>query len=246
MPTALITGGTHGLGLAAAGRLKKAGFTVAAAARRRPENFEYDFIEADFSLPGAAEKVAAEVERRYGSLDLLLNNAGIGVYAAWEELKEEDLRKLFEVDFFAPVDLTRKLLPLLRKGTKPVVINISSVAGLIPVACMGPYSAVKAAVRMFSESLRIELAGEGIDVVTVCPGRIDTGFSRRALGGREVPETPGRKSVSLEAYGEFICRVWRSRPNRAVFPYWYCFAVWFITRFPGFYGKMSRKVWKLK
>ncbi len=245
MPTAFITGGTHGLGLAAAARLKKAGFTVVAAARRKPENFEYDFIEADFSLPETPGKVAAELERRYGKIDLLLNNAGIGVYAAWEELAETDLRRIFEVDFFSAVELTRRLLPLLRKGENPMIINISSVAGLIPVACMGPYSAVKAAMRMFSESLRIELAGENIAVTTICPGRIDTGFSKRALGGRAVPETPGRKSVSLEGYGEFIYRIWRKRPNRVVFPVWYMPAVWFAWHFAGIYGRISRKVWKL-
>ncbi len=242
---ALITGGTHGLGLAMAEKFGSAGFKVILCARKLPDelNGRFDFLSADLSVPGEAVRLAAAVREQYGRLDVLINNVGIGVYAKWDELETAELRKLFEVDFFASAELSGELLPLL-KESRGCMINISSMAGKLPVCCMGPYSAVKAALFMFSETLRMENAGE-INVITVCPGRIDTGFSKRAIGGRKVPETPGNKSATPEKLAEKVYRTYRRGGRSVVYPAWYGAAVWFARLFPGLYSRISRRVWEL-
>ena len=191
--TALVTGSSSGLGLAVAQELKKRNYRVIGLGRKKPENVsEEDFICCDLSKPEALDTLSTELHRRTGRLDLLVNNAGFGGYATWEELPPEELRRMFEVDFFAPVRLAQILLPELSK-TQGAIINISSVAALAPVPCMGAYSAVKAALLSFSQTLRAEASLQNVRVVTICPGRISTGFSSRAITLRACPETPGNK-----------------------------------------------------
>ena len=132
----------------------------------------------------------------------------------------------------------------MRKAEKAAVINISSVAGLMPVAFMGAYSAAKGALLMFSESLRTELKPEGIMVSTICPGRIPTDFSSRAVNNMPVPKTPGQKSVSHDAYGEMIYRVYRKRKRRVIFPCWYHLVIGINRLFPAISENFSLKIWK--
>ncbi len=242
---ALITGVSSGLGRAMAERFRAAGFLVAGICRSEPpEGAADDFIPCDLADRDSRENAVKLIMQKYGRADVLINNAGIGSYAGWEELSEPDLRKIMEIDFFAPVLFTGLLLELLRKsgGT---VINISSVASYMPVACMGAYNAVKAAFRMYSESLRMELAGRGINVICVCPGRIDTGFSSRAVGGRRPPETPGRCASTPEALAEKVYRAYIRRRREVIYPSWYRLAIWFVRCFPWVNERINRKVWNL-
>ncbi|UKI33816.1 MAG: SDR family NAD(P)-dependent oxidoreductase [Lentisphaeria bacterium] len=197
---AVVTGASSGLGRAVAREFRRRGFTVIALCRHAPEADTADrFLAVDLTDAEQRTRAAAAIEQEFGRLDVLVNNAGIGSYATWEELSEEELRREFELDFFAPVELTRALLPLLEKS-RGSIVNISSVAAQIPVGCMGAYNAVKAALRMYSLTLRMEVAGRGIHVLNVCPGRVDTGFSSRALGGgsrrkRRGAPPPARRSL---------------------------------------------------
>ena len=142
---AVVTGASSGLGRAVAREFHRRGFTVVALCRHAPESDTADrFIATDLTDAAQRAAAAAAIGREFGRVDVLVNNAGIGSYATWEELPEEELRREFELDFFAPVELTRLLLPLLAK-THGSVVNISSVAAQVPVGCMGAYNAVKPA-----------------------------------------------------------------------------------------------------
>ncbi|MBO5722538.1 MAG: SDR family NAD(P)-dependent oxidoreductase, partial [Lentisphaeria bacterium] len=188
---ALVTGSSSGLGAAVAAELLKRNYRVIGLGRRKAGDIDdADFIVCDLNDPAAVEQVPAELARRTDRLDMLVNNAGFGGYATWEELPAAELRRMFEVDFFAPVRLAQLLLGKLSE-TRGAIINISSVAALAPVPCMGAYSAVKAALKSFSQTLRAEASLQNVRVLTVCPGRISTGFSSRAIRMRECPETPG-------------------------------------------------------
>ena len=176
---------------------------------------------------------------------MLVNNAGIGSYATWEELSDAELRREVELDFLAPVALTKELLGCVA-AARGAVINISSAAAYIPVACMGAYNAVKAALRMFSVTLQMEVAGRGVHVLNVCPGRVDTGFSSRALGGRKPPETPGRTSSSAEVFARKVFNAYRKRKRELVYPGWYWFAIVFARWFPGCCERINRRIWQLK
>ncbi len=242
---AVITGVSGGLGAALAREFRRHDFLVIGLSRTPPsEGVVDEFVAADLTDPAFRESLVRDLTARFGRVDILINNAGIGAYATWEELDETALRRLFEIDFFAPVALVRAMMPLLTAASGTVV-NISSVAASVPVACMGAYNAAKAALRLFSESLRPEVTGRGIHVVTVCPGRIETGFSRRALGGRKPPETPGHGSATAVGLARRVYRACAARRREVIYPAWYGWVMTFVRIFPGINEYANRKIWHL-
>ncbi|MBE6368707.1 MAG: SDR family NAD(P)-dependent oxidoreductase [Lentisphaerae bacterium] len=243
--TALVTGSSSGLGKAIARELEKRSFRVIGLGRNKPDGVrDEDFILCDLNNPAELEKVPQELARRTAQLDVLVNNAGFGGYALWEELPQSDLRRMFEVDFFAPVRLAQLLLPMLTQ-TQGAIVNISSVAALAPVPCMGAYSAVKAALLSFSQTLRSEAALHKVRVLTVCPGRISTGFSSRAITLRQCPDTPGNK-VDPARFARKVCNNIERNRRLLVFPAWYQLFIAFTRRCPELYMRMALKVWKLR
>lgn len=242
---ALVTGSASGLGLAIAEELQKKNYRIIGLGRRKPADVdEENFIVCDLSDPAAVEKVPAQLAERTGRLDILCNNAGFGGYAAWEELPAAELRRMFEVDFFAPVRLAQLLLPELAK-TQGGVINIASVAALAPVPCMGAYSAVKAALKSFSQTLRAEASLQNIKVITVCPGRISTGFSSRAITIRECPDTPGN-NVDPKKFARQVVRSLERNRGILIYPKWYKLFITFTRTFTDWYMSMALKVWKMR
>lgn len=244
-PVALVTGCSSGLGKAVALELKRRSYRVIGLGRNLPEEgICDDFIICDLSDPDALEQIPSELADRTERLDLLVNNAGFGGYAAWEEMPPAELRRMFEVDFFSPVRLTQLLLNKLSES-RGAIVNLASVAALAPVPCMGAYSAVKAALASFSVSLRAEASLKGVRVITVCPGRISTGFSSRAVRIRECPETPGNR-VDVAKYARKVVNAVRRNKRLVVYPGWYRLFIAFTRLFPELYMSMALKVWKLK
>ena len=242
---ALVTGSSSGLGRAVAEELERRSFRVIGLGRKKPEGVaDSDFIVCDLSDPASVEQIPAELARRAERLDILVNNAGFGGYATWEELPPAELRRMFEVDFFAPVRIAQLLLPLLAEN-QGYIINIASVAALAPVPCMGAYSAVKAALASFSATLRAEASLQKVKVLTVCPGRISTGFSSRAITLRDCPETPGNK-VSTVKFARKVVNCALKGHALLVYPRWYKLFISFTRKFPETYMRMALKVWKLK
>lgn len=244
---ALITGVSSGLGRALAKCFTAHGFTVTGVCRTDPAPLEIaHWIPADLTTPEGRGKICTEMKKICaGRLDVLLNNAGCGIYAAWEEMKEEDLRTVLELDFFAPVLLTKSLLPLL-KNTHGSLINISSAAARLWLPCMGGYCAAKAALSMFSNSLRPEVEKYGIRVLDVAPGQINTGFSSRSFGTRRPPDSPGSKHHSPEALAETLYAAWKKRLRRITYPRILSPALFLLhTMLPRLYDRISIKLWRL-
>ena len=168
---ALVTGSSSGLGKAVAEELARRNCRVIGLGRKKPADVpDKDFIVCDLSDPAQVEKIPAELALLTDRLDILVNNAGFGGYATWEELPPGELRRMFEVDFFAPARIAQMLLPVL-SASRGNIINIASVAALAPVPCMGAYSAVKAALASFSVTLRAEAGLQNVKVLTVRSGR---------------------------------------------------------------------------
>jgi short-subunit dehydrogenase len=239
---AIITGISSGLGKAAAAKFMQHGVKVAGVSRSKPD-IELDlWIEADITKPEGREKVLKMTMEKFGRADLLINNAGKGGYSTWEELSERDLRDIFELNFFALNAMTIMFLPLLKEA-KGTVMNISSIAGDLYVPCMGAYCASKSAVTAFSNTIRPELKRYGIKVIDVAPGRIDTGFSSRSLGNRQPPHTPG--GGSPEAFAGALFNAWRRSRRNMIYPGWNRVAVPMLKFFPGFYDRLSVRIWKL-
>ena len=243
--TALVTGSSSGLGKAIAQELARRNCRVIGLGRKKPDGVpEGDFIVCDLSDQSSVEAIPDELAKRTDRLDILVNNAGFGGYATWEELPQTELRRMFEVDFFAPARLAQMLLPKLSENSG-FIINIASVAALAPVPCMGAYSAVKAALASFSATLRAEASLQKVKVLTVCPGRISTGFSSRAIILRECPETPGN-NVSTGKFARKVVDSALKGKLRVIYPGWYRLFIAFTRLFPSTYMRMALKVWKLK
>ena len=149
-----------------------------------------------------------------------------------------------EINYFAVVDLNSALLENVAK-TQGTIVNISSVAGLMPVACMGAYCSSKAALFMHSESLRMEIGAKNVHILTVCPGRINTGFSSRAIRVRECPNTPSNKNESASKLAQKIYKAIIKKRDILIFPWWYAMVIGFARKFKKIYRYGNKRVWNI-
>jgi len=183
----LVTGASSGIGRALCVRLCKHGACVLATARRedRLVRLQADcaelpgtlqIIAGDLTLDSHREAILQWVDSQWGGIDVLVNNAGVGAIGRFDEATQDRLRQVMEVDFFAPVELTRLCLPWLRKGNRAAILNVGSVLAHRAVPNKSEYCAAKFAIRGWSESLRVELAKEGIDVLMLSPSTTRSEF----------------------------------------------------------------------
>jgi NAD(P)-dependent dehydrogenase (short-subunit alcohol dehydrogenase family) len=173
--TALVTGGTKGIGRAIAERLALAGAKIIVTARNRPDktDMNYHFIAADLSLPGDVTRVAQETNELFGGVDILINNMGANTFpgGGFSTLTDEYWDQALQVNLLSSVRLDRALLPKMLDKKSGVIIHISSTSGQFPIwESTMAYSAAKAALNAYSKSLADEVAVRGIRVVTVSPG----------------------------------------------------------------------------
>ncbi len=180
---ALITGCRSGFGLLASLDAARAGYRVYAGLRdlSTAENLRAQAgdlpitpVQLDVTRADEREAVVAQIQEREGRLDALVNDAGIAVAGFWEQLEEDELRKMFEVNVFAAWALTKRCLPMMRAQRSGVIINITSMAGRMATPGLGMYAGSKFAIEGMSEALRHELRGFGIRVVLVEPGPFKT------------------------------------------------------------------------
>jgi NAD(P)-dependent dehydrogenase (short-subunit alcohol dehydrogenase family) len=186
MKVVLITGCSSGIGAATAGRLSRAGHTVYASARR-PETLA-ELVAGGcrpltLDVTDEASMVAAvrQLEAEQGRLDVLVNNAGYGLYGPVEQLPPDELRRQFETNLFGLVRLCQLVLPGMRERRAGRIINVSSMGGRTTLPGGGAYHASKYAVEAISDALRLEVRRFGVDVVLIEPGVVRTPWSERAL-----------------------------------------------------------------
>jgi NAD(P)-dependent dehydrogenase (short-subunit alcohol dehydrogenase family) len=181
MKTALVTGASSGMGKETAKRLLQHGHTVYAAARRVEQMQDLQALGAiplKMDITRDEDIVAAvrQIIAGHAGVDVLVNNAGFGMYGSVEETSIDDARYQFEVNLFGMARLTQLLLPAMRAKRAGKIINISSMGGKIYMPLGAWYHAAKHAVEGWSDCLRLELAPFGIDVVIIEPGAIATEF----------------------------------------------------------------------
>lgn len=174
--TVLITGASKGIGFTIATHfVKKYGFRVIGTSRNPEPGFEdkhgFSLLALDLNNP---ESVNALVKQLPDEIDILINNAGQSQLGAFEDIPEEDFRKLFEINFFGSLRLTKALLPKMRANGKGLIINISSLIASFPLPYYTSYTTSKAAFSAFSFSLNMELNPLGIDVVVIEPNDLRT------------------------------------------------------------------------
>lgn len=215
---ALITGASSGIGAATARVLAREGYRVALLARRESElervrqscerSDEHLVLACDVRDGAALRAAIVTAGERFGALDLLVNNAGVGYRAKVGELDDELVRALFETNVIALLGACREALPLLRRGERSVVVNVSSIVGRRGVPGQAAYSASKAAVCSIGEALRIEWAEHDIAVCTLSPGLTKTAIfdvqpnpgrlPNPSLAGADEPDTVARAILALD------------------------------------------------
>lgn len=241
----LITGASAGIGKALALRLAEFGARLALVSNQPAELAELAgrlgavAVEVDLSDPCQVEGLVPRVEAELGPLDVLINNAGIGFHALLMDTPPDKLRKLFEINFFAPVELCRQALTSMAPRGQGHLINVSSASARRGLARMGAYAPSKGALHVFSQVLRLEAAPSGVRVTEVLPISVQTDFfasaenrTDRAYRPRGLVHTPEYLAGCIhrailhpvaEVYPSFLSRV--GFVLETMFPNWVAWAL---------------------
>jgi NAD(P)-dependent dehydrogenase (short-subunit alcohol dehydrogenase family) len=221
--TVLITGGSDGLGRAAAIFLAQQNYTVFAGGRDKERlealqqlakdgDLSLQTIEMDVCSDTSVDAAVSTVEKRAGTPDVLINNAGIAIVASMEEITIADLKKQFETNVFGAVRVAQRVLPGMREKRHGRIINMSSILGKVVHPLWGPYSASKHALEAISDAMRLELYPFGIDVVVIEPGYIDTNIKQKT-GELSASYSENHKNSPYAAIYDRLLQQWLRASN---------------------------------
>jgi NAD(P)-dependent dehydrogenase (short-subunit alcohol dehydrogenase family) len=223
-----ITGASRGIGAALARRFTQEGARVALTARsagdlsRLAEELsvargQARAFPADVSDTEEIQRAFGGIIETWGRVDVLVNNAGYGVAGFVDSVPLEAFQKNMEVNFFGALRAIQAVLPLMKEARRGLIVNVSSILGKRSVPYYASYCATKFALNALSESLRVELKPWGIDVVSICPGLIETPFheSGERYGG-ELPLRPRWRGMSADRCARKIVRACRRRPRERI------------------------------
>jgi 3-oxoacyl-[acyl-carrier protein] reductase len=220
---ALVTGGSRGIGLATARALASRGGAVAitgtsddtltAACRdlERDAAGRVLALRADVRSPSEMAAACAAAASRFGGLDALVNNAGVGLFRPVGEMTDDEWKLLFDTNVTGIFNATRAALPLLRARGGGWIVNVSSLSATAPFAGGAAYCATKAAVDAFTEALMQELRHDGIRVASVAPGSVDTSFGG---GGRDKSSWALQPGDVAQVIVDLMSHAGRALPSR--------------------------------
>jgi short-subunit dehydrogenase len=205
----LVTGASQGIGRAIAVEAAKRGCKVLASARSadlldelakevRSAGGTLETIASDITKPADRQAMLDAAKKHFGGLDVLVNNAGIGATGHFMDSEPQVLRDIFETNYFAVCELTRLFIPVLKQGTTPEIVNISSVVARRAYPARSLYSSSKFALAGWSEAIRAELAKDGIDVLVVNPGLTQTNFSKNMLESKAKVSLDHKRGMTSE------------------------------------------------
>jgi NAD(P)-dependent dehydrogenase (short-subunit alcohol dehydrogenase family) len=184
LPVALVTGASSGIGRATALALVDAGFAVVGTSRNAAKAEPLagvTLLDLDVVSDDSVRSLVEEVIERFGRIDVLVNNAGVGAVGAGEESSIDQTREVFDINVFGLIRMANAVLPHMRARGSGRIVNVSSVLGLIPAPFMAVYAATKHAVEGYSESVDHELREHGIRMLLVEPAYTSTAFEASSL-----------------------------------------------------------------
>jgi short-subunit dehydrogenase len=228
---AVVTGASMGIGEALARIFADQGAGVvflsrdsgrAEAARQRVGHLERTIaLACDVRNREEIDRVVGLTLHHFQRIDIWVNNAGYGLKAAVASAKMTDVRNLFETNFFGAVEAIEAVVPVMQQQGSGTIINISSVAGHIPLPFSAFYSATKFALNAIGKAARLELAEAGIHVLTVCPGYVRTNFSSNIVrsGAAEETRPTWVRGISAERVARAVLRAYGKRKREVVVPW---------------------------
>jgi short-subunit dehydrogenase len=179
------------------------------------------------------DRVIGLTHHHFRRIDVWVNNAGHGLLDSVAQMEMAACREMFDTNFFGAVAAMQAVIPVMRQQGGGTIINISSVAGHIPIPFHAAYSATKFALNAIGKAAGVELKKEGIHVLTVCPGRVRTPFSENAVRGNEVKRVGSGRGISAERVARATLRGYLKRKREVVVPWTMYVAVRIYEHFPG-------------
>jgi short-subunit dehydrogenase len=189
---AVVTGSSTGIGFETCLALAKNGYLTYATMRdlkkterieriAHDKNLQIKIIEMDVNKDDSVKNAIEKIIDENGQIDILVNNAGYGLFGALEDLSVSEIKNQFETNVFGIIRVTQNVLPIMRRQTNGVIVNISSIAGLVGIPSQSVYVSTKFAVEGLSESLSFELEPFGIKIILIEPGEINTKFAQSLI-----------------------------------------------------------------
>jgi uncharacterized protein len=219
----LLTGASTGIGAALAHQLSQQGARLALVSRKThtyslPNSL---WISADLALPASREAAFQQATQFLGGIDILINNAGVGLYQPTKDVSPENWDYMAQLNLHAPVHLTQLALPQMLTRRTGAIVNIASIAALTPLPWFTLYSTTKAALLCYTHGLRMELAHTGVTAIAVCPGYVQTPFQKNVLGGRPpaVLQSSKKFAISPEHCARDICRGIERNSRNVITPF---------------------------
>ena len=182
---AVVTGASRGIGQAVAQALLQAGYTVYTLCRSKPALEGMVYLPCDLSDSAQIDACFEEIFLREARIDLLVNNAGMGIAGPLETCANDDAAYLMQINVHACMHCCARALPAMRQQGQGRIVFISSLAAKFPIPFQAYYSASKAAIQVLAEALRMEVRPFGVEVATLCLGDVHTGFTDHRRKGQE-------------------------------------------------------------
>ena len=197
----LITGASSGIGKSVATYLSKRNFTVYGTSRKALSSSSegYHFVQLDVTKEETIKAAIEQVVKKEGKIDIVINNAGVGITGPIEETPESEIKKAFDTNYFGPLNMIKHILPIMRAQKDGLIINITSIAGYMGLPYRGIYSATKGALEITAEAYRMEIKQFGIKMTNVAPGDFATNI---ASGRYHAPVSKG--SPYEKVYGDTL------------------------------------------
>lgn len=198
----LVTGGSSGIGRAIGNFLKDKGYTVYGTTRNLQKNqgfTDFELLELDVRKTDTVHTALQMLLKKEGKLDILINNAGIGITGPIEETPNNAIQNAFETNFIGPLNMIKAVLPIMRTQQQGRIINITSIAGKMGLPYRGIYSASKGALDLATEAIRLETGKFGIHISTLAPGDYATNIAAGRFHAPVLQESPYK-----EPYGRTL------------------------------------------
>jgi len=199
----VITGASQGIGAACAAEFSRAGARLSLSgrseARLRQVGGDALVTAGDLTSEPSRRLLIDRTLERFGGIDILINNAGVGAYHPSWDAPMQETRDLMELNFFAVLGLTQLVVPHMRARRSGMIVNVASIAGKMTLPWMTLYSASKSAIGTLTEGLRMELLRDGVRTMLVCPGYVKTGFQQNVLAGRPPDKVVEGRRMAISA-----------------------------------------------